>query len=348
MKKTLKIRLIIYIVSASFLTAAAVFALSVYSAWRNPAGVFIEEALATANDDEAAETQQAKEMQGAESIAPDQKTEDQKIECEEFASEKVVNIVLLGIDSNQSTVERNKGWRSDMVMLCTVNMQNNSIALTTIPRDTQTSVYHVDKDGNATQKELTKINHAYSYGGGPDKYGAQNAMLAVGDFLSESTGMNIPIQYYISIDLENVPKLADAFGGIPVELDVNFPELGKKGDTVVINSTNVYQYLRNRYDVGGDLARARHHEEFLLSMMKEFKDKGGVRSVTGLVSYAMQYTRTDLSFQQVIALSSILDQSDLGNLDYKVIDGEYQYIDGICYYLSDAQDVKNRMNALMR
>ena len=235
-----------------------------------------------------------------------------------------------------------------MVMLCTMDIRNNSISLTTIPRDTQAEVYHVDENGNVTKKELTKINHAYSYGGGPDGYGAQNAKLAVGDYLSSSAGINIPIQYYVSIDLENVPKLADAFGGIPVQLDVDFPELGKKGETVVIDSDNVHEFLQNRYDVGGDIARARHHEEFLLALMKEFKTQGGVKSVTGVMSFAMQYTRTDLSFQQVVALASILDKCNLGDLDYKVINGEFQYIDGICYYLSDTQDVKNRMLALMQ
>lgn len=343
MKKMSKKKFIFYITSAALLAVAVLFALTIYGAWRNPAGVLLKEALATANNQAQGDIPQTKELQMSESAAPDQTTE-----YEEFASEDVVNILLLGIDSNESREERNMGWRSDMVMLCTLDTHNNTISLTTIPRDTQTDVYHVDQEGNITQKELTKINHAYSYGGGPDQYGAQNAMKAVGDFLSNSAGINIPIQYYVSIDLENIPKLVDAFDGIPVELDVDFPELGKKGETVVLNSDNVHQFLQNRYDVGGDIARARHHEEFLLSMMKEYKNKGGDKPVIGLMSFAMQYTRTDLSFQQLVALASILDKCDLGNLDYKVINGDFQYIDGICYYLSDTQDVKNRMIALMQ
>ncbi len=343
MKILSKKRMIFYIASAALLTVAVVFAFTVYSAWQNPAGVLLREAMASSNDSIEAAAPQAKDETTADSAAATAESADYG----EFADESVLNILLLGIDSNESREERNMGWRSDMVMLCTLNTRDNTIALTTIPRDTQTDVYHVDADGNPTQKELTKINHAYSYGGGPDKYGAQNAMLAVGDFLGSSSGFDIPIQYYISIDLENIPKLADAFGGIPVQLDVDFPELGKKGETVVINSANVNDYLQNRYDVGGDLARARHHEEFLLSMMKEFKKRGDMKSTAGLLSFAMQYARTDLDFQQVVALASILGRCDLGSLDYKVIDGEFQYIDGICYYLPDLEDVKNRMNALM-
>lgn len=345
MKKISKKRMTFYIVSAALITVAVVFAAVIYSAWQNPAGVFLKEALSSSNNEIPAVPAQT---QDTEKMAGDSAVMAEDTEQKEFPNENIVNILLLGIDSNESREERNMGWRSDMVMLCTMDIQNNSISLTTIPRDTQTNVYHVDEDGNPTHNELTKINHAYSYGGGPDQYGAQNAMLAVGDYLSASAGSDIPIHYYISIDLENIPKLTDAFGGIPVQMDVDFPDLGRKGETVIINSENVRQFLQNRSDVGGDLARARHHEEFLLAMMREFKNKGGVKSVTGLMSFAMQYIRTDLSFQQIVALASILDKCDLSDLDYKVIDGEYQYIDGICYYLSDTQDVKNRMNALMR
>ncbi len=344
-------RLIFYIVSAAVITVAIIFAVVIYGAWRNPAGVFLKEALSSSSNAgadiqaEAAPPQTDDEdagNTGSEAVMAD------NMDLSEFSNENILNILLLGIDSDASREAKEMGWRSDMVMLCTLDIKNNTVSLTSIPRDTQTNVFHVDENGQTTKEELTKINHAYSYGGGPDKYGAQNAMAAVKDFLSSSAGFSIPIQYYISIDLENVPKLADAFGGVPVQLDVDFPELGKKGETVVIDSSNVHLFLQNRYDVGGDIARARHHEEFLLSMMKEFKKKGGVKTVTGLMSFAMQYTRTDLSFQQIVALASILDQCDLGSLDYKVINGDYQYIDGICYYLSDKTDVKNRVIALMQ
>lgn len=265
----------------------------------------------------------------------------------EFANQNAVHILLMGIDSNLKREQQNEGWRSDMIMLCSLHFDRDSILLTSIPRDTRTYAYHLDENGNATSAQLTKINSAYQYGYGP-KFGAQNEMLAVHDFLSTASGIEVPIQYYVSIDLDNAPKLADELGGVPVTLDVDFPDLGKKGDTVVIDSGNADYFLQNRYDVGGDIVRAHHHEAFLMGMIQKIKDRGAVNSAAVLFNLYTKYVKTNLNLQQAVALAGILDQSDLGKLDYKVIGGEYTYINSLCYYIADKKDVAGRVEYFMQ
>lgn len=328
----------VWVALAGLSVTLVVFGLMILHSWYDPAAAFVKEAAGESAADLPAPGAGA-EAPGAAGAQP-------------MATEKVlgesntVNILLLGIDSDDKRVAQNQGWRSDMVMLCTIDTGKEKMYLTSIPRDTQTYVYHVDGDGKPTERVLTKINHAYSYGGGPDKYGAINAMRAVGDYLSDSGGIRVPVDYYVSIDLQNIPQLTDAFGGVPVELDVDFPDLGSKGEVVMLDSSNVKLFLQNRYDVGGDLMRARHHEEFLVSLLKQFKAKGGLRYSTALFNFAMQYTRTNLNFSQMVALFSLTDRCDTEDLDYKVIAGEYRTIGGVCYYLSDTGDVQNRLAAL--
>ena len=62
------------------------------------------------------------------------------------AEDNMVNVLLLGIDSNEERVEQHKGYRSDMIMLCTINFDTNQMSLLSIPRDTKAKVYHVDRD----------------------------------------------------------------------------------------------------------------------------------------------------------------------------------------------------------
>lgn len=340
MNKLFRKRTMLISLCSGLLIIAVCLVAVVYNAWQNPINAFLKDALAS-NEQQvnAAFEQKPNAAKTADSL--------EKNQAEKLSQSHIINILLLGIDSNDTRQERNMGWRSDMVMLCTINAEKNTIALTTIPRDTRTYVYHVDKDGKPIKKGLDKINAAYSYGGGPEKYGPQNAMLAVSDFLSVATGRDIKIQYYISTDLQSIPKLADSFGGVPVQLDVDFPDLGKKGDTVVLTSQNVNLFLQNRHDVGGDIARARHHEEFLISLMKVFKAKGGVEYVTAFLGYALQYARTNLSFEQDVALASLLDTCSAGSVDYRAISGESQYINGISYFLPDMEDVKSRINGLL-
>ncbi len=342
-KSSKKVRIIILVSAACALAIGAAF---VYLSWSSPRNAFSAQT--------ASPQAQIKVPDQVAVVDDNQQQAQQKVVTQsapsptgEFENQNVIHILLMGIDSSQKTMELNMGWRSDMLMLCTLNLDKSTIALTTIPRDTRTYAYHLDDNGNATSTQLTKINSAYQYGYGP-KFGAQNEMLAVHDFLTNASGVNVPVSYYVSVDLDNAPKLADELGGIPITLDVNFPGLGKKGETVTINSENCDKFLQNRYDIGGDIARARHHEEFLFSMIKEIKNKGAVHSAVALFNLYTQYVKTNLNLQQIIALAGVLDNFDLDDLDYKVIDGEYKYINGLCYYIADTNDVKSRIGYLVK
>lgn len=334
------------IVLAAFATVCIVYVCVLYNAWKNPEKMFINDQISSR--DEINIPENIPDVVDTEPEAAPGIIKEETPSASEFANENIVNLLLLGIDSDSEREERKMGWRSDMIMLCTLNFEKSSIAMTTIPRDTRTKVYYVNKSGKATEAEMTKINHAYAYGGGPDKYGAQNAMTAASDFLSNASGAQVPVYYYVSLDLENLPKLADDMGGIPVTLDMDFPGLGTKGDRIVLNSENTTLFLQNRYDVGGDIPRARHHEQFLMSMIEEIKTKGAVNSAAALFSLATKYVKTNLSLQQVIALASILDNCDTEAIDYDVIDGEYQNIDDLSYFIADKKNVKKRVESLIQ
>ena len=316
-----------------------------YTAWKSPAKTFVGDKVSGRDGIMIAEN--IPEI-GAQPEAAAESTASETPGAKAFENENIVNLLLLGIDSDSEREKKKMGWRSDMVMLCTLNFEENSVAMTSIPRDTRTKVYYVDESGEATQKEMTKINHAYAYGGGPDQYGAQNAMVAVEDFLSNASDAETPVNYYVSIDLQNLPALADDLGGIPVTLDMDFPGIGNKGESILLNSQNAALFLQNRYDVGGDIQRARHHEQFLASMIQEIKAKGAVNSAAALFSLATKYVKTNLSLQQVIALASILDGCDIGSIDYEVIDGEYEIIDDLSYFIADRKSVRKRVENIMQ
>ena len=335
-----------FIVLAALAGVCIVYACVLYNAWKNPAKTFINDQISSR--DEISIPENIHGNVETEPEAAPGTTEKEAPSASEFDNENIVNLLLLGIDSDSEREAKKMGWRSDMVMLCTLNFEKSSIALTTIPRDTRTKVYYVNQKGKATETEMTKINHAYAYGGGPDLYGAQNAMTAASDFLSSVSGTEVPVHYYVSLDLENLPKLADDMGGIPVTLDMDFPGLGNKGDRIVLNSENAALFLQNRYDVGGDIQRALHHEQFLKGMIDEIKKKGAANSAAALFGLATKYVKTNLSLQQVVALASILDNCDTGTIDYDVIDGEYITIDELSFFIADKKSVKKRVEDLMQ
>lgn len=94
-------------------------------------------------------------------------------------TEGIYNILLLGIDSNAEREAQRKGYRSDVMMLCSINFDQNTMHLTSVPRDMWVDVpREIDDAGNVIKSSSQRINTAYSYGGGPDKDGEKYAMKA--------------------------------------------------------------------------------------------------------------------------------------------------------------------------
>ena len=132
--------------------------------------------------------------------------------------------------SNAAREAAHKGYRSDTMILCSFDFTNNRLNMISVPRDTRTKVNKLDYDtGEVVDQTTNRINTAYTFGGGPDHYGAQNAMDCMEEFLSCDGEFDIPIDYYVSIDLDGLPKLAESLGGVEVVLDRTLRGIGKKG-----------------------------------------------------------------------------------------------------------------------
>ena len=87
-------------------------------------------------------------------------------------------------------------------MVITLNPKNNSMKTVSIPRDTYTEIVGKGKND--------KINHAYAFGG------VDMSVSTVEKFL------NIPINYYVEVNMEGFKDIVDAVGGVDVNNDLEF------------------------------------------------------------------------------------------------------------------------------
>ncbi len=235
--------------------------------------------------------------------------------------ENMVNILLLGIDSDAERVKNKQGWRSDMIMLCSIDKDTNEVTFTSIPRDTRADVYHVGADGKITGTVTEKLNHAYSYGGGPTKYSAENAMRCTSEFLACGGLINVPIDYYISIDLDGLPKLAAEMGGVEVTLDQSVPDVGGKGDTVSLEGDTVRKFLENRHDMSeGEMTRQLHEQMFIKSLAGEIKDMGAKEAAPELYNTFMKFMRTNMKVDEVLDLAGTLDSVSADNMKFNLME----------------------------
>jgi len=230
-----------------------------------------------------------------------------------------ISILMLGVDWDGTEVKDATGARTDMLMLCTMDVQNNQITFTSIPRDTRTKVHYADSKTGEIKDDtmVTKINHAYVVAGGndPEKHGADNSMLAVKDLIECDGQLDIPVDYYVSIDLEHLSDLAEALGGIEVTLDQDYPDIGSKGETIHLEGNNVRLYLQNRKQmVGGEMDRQRHEQDFMMALAKKIKNMGAVQAATKLFpQLANNVIQTNLNLDQIVAMAGVLDK--IGSID---------------------------------
>ena len=259
-------------------------------------------------------------------------------------NDAIVNLLFLGIDSDDEREAQRMGYRSDMIMVCAVDTASKTATLLSVPRDTYTDVYKIGKDGSIEKTVKEKLNAAYSYGGGPRKYGASNSKACLQKFLERECDLqtpldftlDIPIPFYASIDMDGITKIAKAVDGVEVTLDQSIPNVGSKGKTVTLKGSNAEEYLRNRHDSdGSDFGRTSHQRTFMISLAKKIKSMGAVDAVTKLWDEFSEFGKTDLSIDQALDFAKILNGVNIDAIQQLTIPGESKMVDGSSVVVTD-------------
>src|SRR5699024_10998958 len=143
----------------------------------------------------------------------------------------------LGVDTG--ALGRTEKGRSDSMMVVTVNPQKEETTIVSLDRDIMADMLD---DGQT----FDKMNHAYAYGG------EELAMDAAEKLL------DIPIDHFVTINMQGLRDLIDAVGGITVNNKIAFTLEGvrvPKGK-VKLNGKNGLAYARMRkQDPDGDIGR---------------------------------------------------------------------------------------------
>ena len=147
-----------------------------------------------------------------------------------------VSILLLGVDTGD--LGRTEQGRSDSMVVVTINPHTQKTTLLSIPRDTYTEIL-----GYGTSD---KINHAYAFGGTARSINTVQQML------------DIPIDFYVMVNMAGIQEIVDAVGGITVESPLTFNQNGYDfvQGTNQLDGEAALAFARMRYeDPAGDTGR---------------------------------------------------------------------------------------------
>jgi LCP family protein required for cell wall assembly len=220
------------------------------------------------------------------------------------------SVLMLGVDERKG----DKG-RSDTMIVLTVNPKKNSVKMLSIPRDTRTDIIG---HGRAD-----KMNHAYAFGG------VEMSVATVENYL------DIPLDYYIKMNMAGFADIVDALGGITVTNDLDFQQGSHhfaKGN-IHLNGKQALAFVRMRKnDPNGDFGRQGRQREVIQGVI----DKGGsIRSVTSLDNVFEEIShnvKTDLTFTEMIHIKNNY-KGVQKNVDQLSLKGSGQYIGEIWYLI---------------
>ncbi|MEI4829873.1 LytR family transcriptional regulator [Bacillus sp. FJAT-53711] len=254
---------------------------------------------------------------------PLQRDKEKGTETTKINQSQPVSILLLGADERQD----DKG-RSDSLMVITLNPKTKSMKTVSIPRDTYTEIV-----GKGTKD---KINHAYAFGG------VDMSVATVEKFL------DVPINYYIEVNMEGFKDIVDAVGGVDVNNDLEFTEGGHhfaKGD-IHLNGDEALAFTRMRkQDPRGDFGRQMRQRQVMQAVIKKGAHVSSLANYGDVLTAIQKNVKTNLTQDQMFDMQKNYKDC-LQNQEDIQIPGDGHLQDKIWYYFVSDQDRQNLSNKL--
>jgi len=240
-----------------------------------------------------------------------------------FEKKEPFAVLMLGVDER----EGDKG-RSDTIIALAVNPEKNSIKMLSIPRDTRTEIV-----GRGTQD---KINHAYAFGG------VEMSMDTVEKFL------DIPIEYYIKVNMEGFQEIVDSVGGITVNNEFAFSQDNYQfaEGTLNLNGEEALAYVRMRkQDPTGDFGRQKRQRQVIQGVISKGASLNSLTNFGDIFTALGNNVKTNITFDEMVDIQGNY-RSAAGNIEQMKLDVTGSYIGGVSYQLVSAEEQQRVQNEL--
>jgi LCP family protein required for cell wall assembly len=260
------------------------------------------------------------------------------------------NVLILGSDTRSGlspeqqaqfgTEEMVPGERSDTTILMHFDPRREKAVVVHFPRDLRVEIPRHGTD---------KLNAAYELGG---------ARLTI-QTIHQYTGL--PIHNYVEVDLTGFQEIVDLLGGVrlcvdrPLHDEVAGLDIDRKG-CHLLGGDQALAFVRARNiegDIIPDFSRIARQQQFMRAMLNRLVSFGSLLD-SDLVAEALENVRTDerLEGADLIYLGSKLrdltenDPTGARSLDFRVVPGDTQEIDGVSYVVPDVEQAEELFRRL--
>jgi LCP family protein required for cell wall assembly len=259
----------------------------------------------------------------ADSVLSDAYVEDD-VEKSDLREEKVdpqidnVSILIMGVDENDHR-ENAEAARTDALMVATLNEEDKSVNLVSIPRDSYVYVPEVGYE--------TKINHAHAHGG-------PHATRETVEHL-----LDIPIDYYVRVNFHAFVDVVDALGGITAEVPYEFKESNSMDQRDSIHLMPGEQELdgeealalaRTR-KLDNDIERGKRQQDIIKAMVEKTASVSSILKLDDVIDAVGSNMATNMTFSEMRSFLSYGTSGSSLQIDSMTLEG-YDYQPAGTYY----------------
>lgn len=212
----------------------------------------------------------------------------------------VVNVLVCGIDYEEGRAYSGDGSNdgmTDMIMYVNFDVANHKINMLQIPRDTYPGEEY--KHGNTG-----KINAVALHNDG---------IGSLMELIYEQ--YKLPVDYYVTIDMQSLKEIVDLFGGIEVYIP---KDISYKGSTLEQGYRNLDGeaaefFVRNRNYAQADIARLDMQRYFYQGLFTRIRT-ATVWDLAKLAPVALKYVETNIPMDELISMGVSFLQVDSANI----------------------------------
>lgn len=191
-----------------------------------------------------------------------------------YPRQDITVIMLLGIDESgpvQASSSYNNKGEADVVLLLICDERDEQLRLLNLNRDTMLQIPVLGIGGRRAGTVTGQLALAHTYGSGLED-SCENTRTAVSDFLQ-----GIRIDHYIAMNMDAIPILNDAVGGVTVTVTDDFSAIDptiSRGEHLLVGE-QAMTFVRSRKGVGDQLniSRQQRQNTYLQAFLRALQEK---------------------------------------------------------------------------
>ena len=251
------------------------------------------------------------------SLRPDDSTptiQEEVKTAEEYKGD-VVNILVCGIDyeegRNYSDSSSNDGM-TDMILYCQFDIKNGALHMLQIPRNSLV----------ATQNRKITLSNGKTYAA--SNYQINSVALSNGGSIAALADViydqyRLPVDYYVSVDMQALVEMVDNFGGIEVYIphDMSFAGSALKKGYRNLDGTSAEFFVRCRHGQGysnSDIDRLNMQRYFYAGLFKRVRSMGITDVLNQLPLVFNNYIHTDMDLTTIAKMLVSFTRIDSANI----------------------------------